>query len=190
MILVYPSTAKSFLSPFCHFWFVNLFLDDIDDTKYCGHLHGLGTTFINQAAPPPTTAPASTATTDNSNDKEENSIIRDNKEDPSNTYDDNSDHNINDGTPNDKIDFSTKEAVEKVEVDENRNLSQVLTTSENIDVDNVPMDTSETVNTARLVSRSSLESSLSDELNAKDENLDSTNSNNLSNPRNAEDIKE
>ena len=141
----------------------------------CGHLHGLGTTFINQAAPPPTTTPASTATTDNSNDKEENSIVRDNKEDATNTYDDNTDHNINDDTPNVKIDISTKETVEKVEVDENRNLSQVLTTSENIDVDNVPMDTSETVNTARLVSGSSLESPLSDELNAKDENVDSTN---------------
>ena len=88
-----------------------------------------------------------------------------------------------------QIDFSTKETVEKVEVDENRNLSQVLTTSENIDVDNVPMDTSETVNTAHLVSTSSLESSLSDELNAKDENVDSTKNNNLSNPQNAEDIK-
>ena len=171
---------------FGRFWFVNLILDDIDDTKYCGHLHGLGTTFINQAAPPPTTAPANTATTDNSNDKEQNSIVRDNNEDASDAYDDNSDHNINDGTPNDKIDFSTKETVEKVEVDENRNLSQVLTTSENADVDNVPMDTSETVNTARLVSTSSLESSLSDELNAKDENVDSTKNNNLINPQNAE----
>ena len=51
------------------------------------------------------------------------------------------------------------------------------------------MDTSETVNTARLVSTSSLESSLSDELNAKDGNVDSTKNNNLSNPQNAEDIK-
>ena len=171
------------------FWFVNLILDDIDDTKYCGHLHGLGTTFINQAAPPPTTAPANTAATDNSNDKDENSIVRDNKEDASNTYEDNPEHNINDGTPNNEIDFTTKETVEKVEVDENRNLSQVLTTSENIDIDNVPMDTSQTVNTARLVSRSSLESSLSDELNAKDENIDSTNNENLINPQIAEDIK-
>ena len=124
------------------------------------------------------------------NDKEQNSIVRDNKEDASDTYDDNSDHNINDGTPNEKIDFSTKETVEKVEVDENRNLSQVLTTSENIDVDNVPMDTSETVNTtARLVSTSSsLESSLSDELNAKDDIVDSTNNNNLINPQNSEDV--
>ena len=153
---------------------MNLISDDIDDTKYCGHLHGLGTTFINQAAPPPTTAPANTAATDNSNDKEENSIVRDNKEEASNTYEDKSDHNINDGNPNNKIDFTTKETVEDVEVDENRNLSQVLTASGNVDVDNVPMDTSETVNTARLVSTSSLESSLSDEPNAKDENVDST----------------
>ena len=180
---------KYHLWSFGQFWFVNLQLDDIDDTKYCGHLHGLGTTFINQAAPPPTTAPASTATTDNSNDKEEKSIVRDNKEDASNTYNDNSDHNINDDSTNDKIDFSTKETVEKVVVDENRNLSEVLAANENVDVDNVPMDTSETINTARLVSTPSLESSLSDELNAKDENVDSTKNNNLSNPQNAEDIK-
>lgn len=38
------------------------FEDDIDDSKYCGHLYGLGTNYVNSSTPSTTSAPSSTTT--------------------------------------------------------------------------------------------------------------------------------
>ena len=162
-------------------------LDDIDDSKYCGHLHGLGTNFVNQTAPPPagvTTTGNSATTSELPADADEKTASADGHDSVDNSSSVTPDNNAAIVTDTNNQSSSEIEQNRQSESDIKENNGS-HNTSERNDHENVLMDTSESEN-VNLVNNSNIENSLSDGSKTKDDSLDDTNNNNSNMCRNGD----